>query len=99
MTPEGYQILADALTADPETADFKVHPVPQSGEDIRDFEITIPGTKGEPIFRALAKAGLNHYSNPPNPDPNAPKLAFTSLAELLQTDNTKTLGFTDLKVK
>jgi hypothetical protein len=99
MTPEGYKILCEALAAVPGTQKFTVRPQPRAGEDVPKVEITVPGTRSEPIFRALGGAGLRHNSDPPHTDPNAPSLAFFSSVIPWATRDKITLGFRDKKVE
>ncbi|MEK7561442.1 MAG: hypothetical protein AAB541_01110 [Patescibacteria group bacterium] len=97
MTPEGYQILYDALAADPKIDVLKIHPQPQVGEDKPKVEITIRGVSREPIFRILGAAGLMHNHEPPHPSPHAPSLVYFS-SVIPRTRDKITLGFSDKKV-
>ena len=97
MTPEGYQILYDALAADPKIDVLKIHPQPQVGEDKPKVEITIRGVSSGPVLRALGAAGLRHNDNPKHANPHAPSLAYFS-SVIPRTRDKITLGFSDKKV-
>lgn len=93
MTPEGFKILVDVLRSDTETWGAQVRPEPQSGEDVRDIEISGTGLAREEVLRVLGKGGLMRLSQTPHNNPSAPLLGWHTTVGI----GTVVHGFRDSK--
>lgn len=98
MTPEGYKILVSVLDSSFSTANSKVRPEPEQGQDVR--EVTISGTFGrDALIKALSQSGLMRLSPEPHLSPDAPKFAWNSSKITADSNTVNIFSLTDINAK